>query len=251
MVVGGTRATSSDTRSEENAYPNWAELAMLQQPNVGLQNCCPAPIARGSGGANQACPLPTKGNLMKLRMPSIFRAAAPLIVGAAVAAMVFGTALPASAAITGDTTATFTLSGGSLDVSSLTAAPAALTAGASGTTAIFGSLGLVTVTDARGGIATWIASAGSTTFKSVVVANTSTSSAVTYTPGTVSTTGTAGTSTVAAPGSLIDIAAPASVVHTTAVSGNNVASWTPTLHVTMPAGSLADDYTGTVTTSVA
>ncbi len=42
-----------------------------------------------------------------------------------------------------------------------------------------------------------------------------------------------------------------SVMAPTAVSGNNTASWTPTLNVTMPAGALADDYSGTVTTSVA
>jgi hypothetical protein len=40
------------------------------------------------------------------------------------------------------------------------------------------------------------------------------------------------------------------VVAPSSVSGNNTASWNPALAVTMPAGSLADDYSGTVTTSI-
>jgi hypothetical protein len=40
------------------------------------------------------------------------------------------------------------------------------------------------------------------------------------------------------------------VILPTAVSGNNSASWVPTLDVTMPASSKADIYSGTVTTSV-
>jgi len=37
----------------------------------------------------------------------------------------------------------------------------------------------------------------------------------------------------------------------TEASGNNAASYTPTLTVVLPADALAGDYTGTVTTSVA
>jgi hypothetical protein len=170
-----------------------------------------------------------------------------LILGATVAALLGGTALPASADITGTpaaTTTTFTLTGGDLNLS--VAATATLTGEASGVDAntITGTLGVVTVTDARGGTANWTTSAASSTFTGTGL---SVSNGVAYTNGTVTETGT----NTVAPAVGQSITSVASVAAATAVSGNNTASWNPTLDVSMPAGALAGDYTGTVTTSLA
>src|SRR5690606_984509 len=106
--------------------------------------------------------------------------------------------------------------------------------------------GAVSVTDERGGTANWNVSGASTVFTGAIVGGSS-STSVSYTAGAVATTGTI---TVAdgAETTLTDVAD--SVVAPTALSGNNTASWTPTLNVTMPAGALADAYSGTVTTSI-
>ena len=163
-----------------------------------------------------------------------------LIAAAGATALVLGVALPASA---DDTAATFTLTGGALTLS--VAETAALTNEASGVAAniITGTLGTVSVDDARGGSAGWTTSAVSTTFTG---AGLSVSDGVAYTNGTVTETGI---NTVAAVTGQ-SITTEASVATATAVSGNNSASWDPTLDVSMPAGALAGSYAGTVTTSL-
>lgn len=165
----------------------------------------------------------------------------PLVLGAAVTALIAGSALPASAAETGTT---FSLSGGQLVLS--VQATATLTDAPSGTTAITGSLGAVSVTDERGGTANWNVSGASTAFTGAKVGGSS-STAVSYTGGVVTETGTITVADGTAE-TLTGIAV--SVVAPTSLSGNNTATWTPTLAVTMPAGALADSYSGTVTTSV-
>ncbi|MCD9625140.1 hypothetical protein [Rhabdothermincola salaria] len=168
------------------------------------------------------------------------KTAKTLLLAAGATALVLGVAVPASA---DDTTTTFSLTGGSLTLS--VAASAALTNQASGVAAntITGTLGEVLVTDARGGTAGWVTSAASTTFTGTGL---SVSTGVAYTNATVTTTGT---STVA-PADGQSITAVAPVATATAVSGNNTAAWNPTLDVSMPAGALAGDYSGTVTTSL-
>lgn len=119
------------------------------------------------------------------------------------AALLATAALPASAAQTGDTTTTFALQGGTIDIA--VRATAALTDGASGATSVSGSLGPVTVTDNRGIVGGWTASGASTTFANA----STTSTAVAYNSGAVTTTGTVtatGSGTVALSGT----AAPAS-----------------------------------------
>ena len=164
----------------------------------------------------------------------------PLIAAASAAALVVGLALPATA---DDTPTTFTITGGDLTLT--VGASATLTDEASGVDAntITGTLGAVTVTDARGGTAGWVTSAASSTFTGVGL---SVSDDVVYTNGTVTETGT---NTVAAASGL-SITSDQPVATATAVSGNNTASWDPTLDVSMPAGALAGDYAGTVTTSL-
>ncbi|HVF74031.1 MAG TPA: hypothetical protein VM938_03200 [Acidimicrobiales bacterium] len=165
----------------------------------------------------------------------------PLIILATAATLVVGAALPASA---DDTDATFSLTGGTLTLS--VGASAALTNEASGVDAnvITGTLGEVAVTDARGGTAGWVTSAASTTFTGEGL---SVSTGVAYTNGTVTETGT---NTVAAVTSKALTTTAGAVATATAVSGNNTASWSPTLDVSMPAGALAGAYAGTVTTSL-
>jgi hypothetical protein len=154
--------------------------------------------------------------------------------------------LPAFPAMADDTATTFTLTGGSLTYSA--ASTATLGNSTSGDTSITGLLGAVSVTDARGGVDGWVASGSSTTFGTAADTTTgSTSTAVAYTPGEVTQDGTLA---IAAPADTSLDDTPAAIVTASAVSGNNTASWNPTLDVTLPATALADDYTGTVTTSV-
>ena len=168
---------------------------------------------------------------------------APLAIAAVtVTGLIVGIASPAAAADS-DTNTTFALTGGDLTLA--VQATATLTDSTSGTTAITGNLGLVSVTDERGGTAAWNVSAASTGFTGI--GGGSTSSAVSYTAGVVTESGTItvadGTATT-----ISDVAV--SVVSPTSLSGNNTASWTPVLDVTMPAGALTDDYSGVVTTSI-
>lgn len=149
-----------------------------------------------------------------------------------------------TAAMADDTTTTFSLTGGSL---TLAVQPTAtLTNAATGATMVTGNLGAVSVTDERGGTANWSASGASTPFTGAKVGGSS-STAVSYTGGTVAETGTI---TVADGTATTLTGVPTSVVAPTSLSGNNTASWSPTLNVSMPAGALADSYSGTVTTSV-
>jgi hypothetical protein len=174
----------------------------------------------------------------------LIRASSPFIFAAATAALVVGVALPASAATTG---ATFAITGGSL---TLAVQPtASLTGVATGATAISGSLGLVTVTDNRGGTAAWTVTAGSSTFTGALAGAASTSTNVQYNAGTIDTSTSTGSITVTN-GTETAITATASVVAPSALSGNNIATWTPALAVTMPASAIADTYSGTVTTSI-
>ena len=164
----------------------------------------------------------------------------PLIVVATAATLVVGAALPAFAA---DTSTTFALTGGSLTLSVASTATLTDQASVEAANTITGNLGVVTVTDARGGTADWTASAASTTFTG---AGLSVSDGVAYTNGVVTESGT----NTVAPVIAQSITAEAPVASATAVSGNNTASWSPTLDVSMPAGALAGDYAGTVTTSL-
>jgi hypothetical protein len=137
-----------------------------------------------------------------------------------------------------DTTVTFTVTTGALSLSAPTSADLA-TGGAPGTT-ISGSLGLVTVTDDRALLsAAWSTDASTslaywstgtnTTFERIPASD------VGYNPGTIVTTGT-----ITATGSVLPpltglSTTPTLVVAGTAGSGNNSASWSPTISVAAPA----------------
>jgi hypothetical protein len=171
----------------------------------------------------------------------------PLALCAIVASLVGGTALTASAAQTGDTLTTFDIQGGAL---SLTVEPGADLGVdyVAHETDVTGQLGAVTVTDLRNGVVAWDASATSSAFEGDLG---SASTSIVYTAGVVTEGGT-GTIVVADGSATLDITDTIlPVVAPSVVSGDNSATWNPTLDVTMPASALADTYTGIVTTSVA
>jgi hypothetical protein len=155
------------------------------------------------------------------------------------------TALPAAA----DTTsATVTVTGGSL---SITAPPGAGSLGTRANTVaggtISGSLGVVQVNDARSAAAGsgWVASVISTAF-TPSGGPTIPASAVSYTVGAITQTGTA-TFTANNPRDLTGVVA---AVTATGITGDNSATWNPTINVTVPGGIAAGVYSATITHSV-
>lgn len=163
----------------------------------------------------------------------------------AVALGSLGVVLPAAA---NPTTATVTITGGSLMIS------APLAAGSLGTRAntvsggpINGPLGQVQVNDARGAIAGsgWVASAISTAF-TPLVGPAIAASAVAYAAGPITKVGTA-TYAPNDPGNLTGVSP---VVTATGITGDNSATWNPTITVNVPGGMAAGLYTATITHSV-
>lgn len=69
-----------------------------------------------------------------------------------------------------------------------------------------------------------------------------------YSPGAATATTGEGTFTPG-PGGIINV--PRTAFTGTELTGNNTATWNPTLTVTIPAATVAGTYTGTVTHSVA
>jgi type IV secretory pathway TrbL component len=176
-----------------------------------------------------------------------------LLVATASLGLLGGLALPATAATTGDTTTTFSLTAGGLALTAPTSA--ALGAGAIGAD-VSASLGSVSVSDARGALlAAWTATAVATDFKTGTntAAETVGAALVDYWSGaSTASTGTA----VAAPGQLLAANAVAINAAKTAFSltagvGNNSTTWAPTLVVNVPSTAVAGAYSGTITHSVA
>lgn len=164
----------------------------------------------------------------------------------AVATLVIGLTLGASAqaeAVGSPTVTTFTLLGGTI---SITPAPTAvLTGGAPGVALVSGALGLVTVLDNRGVSTPWVASVSTTTFTGP---GSSVSTGVSYNAGTVTVVGAA---TIPASVATTLTTTAASVVAPTSITGINTVTWNPVLTVSLPSTALAGLYTGTLTTSVA
>jgi hypothetical protein len=168
-----------------------------------------------------------------------------VLTGAA-ALIAIAPALPAGASIAGDTPAVIELSGGSLNITVPTG-PVALASGAVTDTSESGQLGTVTVTDSRAADpASWTASVSATPFQS----GSHSLGAETYETGVVSSTGI--------PISQFTIASPLTLSTTPqspvklnpTFSGNNTATWNPTITVAVPAGSVAGAYTAVITHSV-
>ena len=114
-------------------------------------------------------------------------------------------------------------------------------------TIVTGSLGEVTVRDNRNAPAgsNWVATAVATQLKPRKGRGISAGN-IRYSPGPVEKEGT---STVEASGP-VNLNRSRAVVTASEITGNNVASWTPTITVKIPAGTVAGTYTGTITHSV-
>lgn len=170
-----------------------------------------------------------------------------LLVISATGLLTLAVALPASAA--GETSATVTVTGGGL---SITVQAAAGSLGSAVNTVdgstISGPLGQVQVLDARSAAAGsgWVASVISTAF-TPSSGPTIGAALVGYNAGTVAKTGTA-TYTANNPSNLTGVVA---AVTATGITGDNSATWNPTINVHIDGGKIAGTYSGTITHSVA
>jgi hypothetical protein len=165
-----------------------------------------------------------------------------LLLGGAILALTVSSALPAAAA----TPVSFTLTVGALSISAPSGS-VSLGSQVASTTAstITGPLGLVTVTDQRGGTTTWTASVISTAF-TPVAGPADPASNITYQAGVVTVSPTVVATGVAA----TDLTGVSTVV-TGASTGISSASWNPTISVIVPANYAPGVYSATITHSVA
>jgi len=171
-----------------------------------------------------------------------------LLVTGAAGILTLGIALPATAADTGGTTATITVTGGSLSITvPVDAGSLGTTADTVGGSSISGVLGQVQVLDARSAAAGsgWVATVISTAF--TPPAGTAIAAiAVGYSAGTITKVGTA-TYTANDPSDLTGVV---SAVTATGITGDNSATWNPTITVAVPGGIAAAVYSATITHSV-
>ena len=154
-------------------------------------------------------------------------------------------ALPATGA---DTTATFTLTAGALSISAPTGSVSLATQVVSASpSTISGQLGVVTVTDQRGGATSWVASVIVTAFTPTTGPAVTAIAAdkVSYAAGTITQVGVTATKPATT-----DLTGVSPVVNG-ASTGLSTASWNPTISVLLPANAQPGVYTATITHSVA
>lgn len=191
---------------------------------------------------------PTLPTTPTTRRPVRMRTRCGLAAGVA-GLLSIGVALPAAADTTGATPATVTLSGGALSITVPSAnANLGSRANTVGGGTISGSLGEVQVSDARSPAAgsSWVATVIATAFtppSGPAIA----ASAVGYQAGAITKVGTA-TYTANDPGNLAGVS-PA--VTASGITGDNSATWNPTINVAVPGGMAAGVYAATITHSVA
>lgn len=164
------------------------------------------------------------------------------------AAVTLGSAVPAVADQSAITSATVTLEAGGLSITAPSnAGNIGTRSNQIGAMTVSGQLGEVTVTDSRNAPqgSGWTATAISTAFTPpsgpAIGAG-----FVGYTAGTITKTGTA-TYTANDPTTLTGVSP---VVTATAITGDNTATWNPTIHVAFTANMAAGVYLGTITHSV-
>jgi len=170
-----------------------------------------------------------------------------MLVAGAAAILFLGMALPASAA-PGDTTATITVVGGALAITvPIAAGNLGTQANAVGGVTISGPLGQVQVEDARSAAAGsgWVTSVISTAF-TPPAGPAIAASAVQYTAGPITKLGTA--SYLA--NNPTDLTAVIPAVTASGITGDNSATWNPTITVVVPGGTVAAVYSATITHSV-
>jgi len=161
---------------------------------------------------------------------------------------VIALALPApQTAEAADTIVTFTVTGGAMNISA-PAGPVNVGSGPPGTN--FGAgMGTVTVSDLRGNDpSSWTATVTASAFTAALTGVPAIpASAMTYTPGGAATNGN-GTLVAGATGTLANSRVAYSYSGGT---GSSTTTWSPDLHVDVPATATATNYTGEVTHSVA
>jgi hypothetical protein len=160
---------------------------------------------------------------------------------------------PASAAGSGDTTVTFTVTVGAISITVPTSA--GLPSGTPGST-ISGELGSVAVIDNRALLnASWTSTVSSTDYTTGAgtAAETIAKSDVSYWSGPATATSGTGTFTPGQPTAAQrqPLTTAITAFSMTAGTGNNSATWDPTLVVAVPTSAVGGLYTGTVTHSVA
>jgi hypothetical protein len=167
------------------------------------------------------------------------------LVAIVTAGLALGVAAPALAA---PTAATVTVTGGALTITvPVNAGNLGTVANSVGGDVITGSLGQVQVSDARSAAAGsgWVASVISTAF-TPPSGPTIGAAAVGYTAGPITKVGTA-TFTANDPG---DLTGAVAAVTATGITGDNSATWNPTISVAVAGGKAAGVYSGTITHSV-
>jgi hypothetical protein len=157
-------------------------------------------------------------------------------------------AIPAQAD-SGPTTATFTINGGTLTMTT----PDTVNLGmiAAGTSRVSGALGVVTVSDQRAALnGAWTASVIATAFTTGAggAGKTIPATDISYAPGTPTTTSGTGTFAPGAGGAADTLE---TAFTATAETGATSCSWNPTITVTLPGTVAIGTYTGTITHSVA
>jgi hypothetical protein len=164
-----------------------------------------------------------------------------LFLACAFAALAGVAALPAGSA----TPTTFQLIAGTLSISTPTASVSLGSQVSSVTSSTMsGPLGVVTVSDQRGGTTTWTASVISTAF-TPTAGPADPASNVSYAAGTITASGVVATAVAGA-----DLTGVTTVV-TGASTGVSSASWNPTISVLVPANFAPGVYAATITHSVA
>jgi hypothetical protein len=143
------------------------------------------------------------------------------------------------------TPATFTLTAGGLSISAPTSSVSLGSQAVSNSSfTITGSLGVVTVSDQRGGVTTWTASVISTAF-TPPSGPADPASNVSYAAGTITQSGV-----VAAAVAATNLTGDTTVVNG-ASAGISSASWNPSISVLVPANYAPGVYSATITHSVA
>src|SRR4051812_17416471 len=186
---------------------------------------------------------------------------AAIAMATGIAAGALGVLAPsADAALTGDTTVTFTLSGGALSIS-VPASANLSSSTATGTPSLSGALGATNVTDGRGNLAAaWTVTVTSTDFVTPGSAGTAadrtiSKSNVSYVSGAATATTGTGVFTPGTVASLSGTLPATQIGGAWAGVSNNSATWNPTIGVTLlntnNTAAVAGAYTGTITQSVA
>ena len=169
-----------------------------------------------------------------------------LLIVSAVGVASLGCALPASAG--GGTVATVTITPGALTITvPASAGSLGSSRNAVGGETISGSLGQVQVSDARSAAAGsgWVATVISSAFTPAAGPAIG-ASAISYSAGTIAKQGTA-SYVDNDPSNLTGVSA---AVTASGITGDNAATWNPTITVSVPGGLAAGTYSATITHSV-